>query len=201
MPRTKEQFEEMRKATKEKIQSAAMQLFAKKGLAATNVQEIAALAGISHGLLYRHYKTKEELFYELVEMALMGLKEVSQLLKTEASPKMLMERLAQEIYDDLANNNDFMNLMILLTQATLSGDDDKVSALVEQDYIMLNSMADLIKRGQELGEFGPGEPYGMATFFFSTIQGISIMKASLQARFKMPSRSLLTRFLYQEGDD
>ena len=90
MPRTKKQFEEMRNATKEKIQTAAMHLFAQKGLAATNVQEIADAAGISIGLLYRHYKTKEALFYELVEFAIEGLKEISDRLQSDESPKEIL---------------------------------------------------------------------------------------------------------------
>lgn len=66
MPQTKEQFEEIRNKTREKIQLATMQLFVQKGYISTNVQEIADLADISIGLLYRHYKGKEELFNELV---------------------------------------------------------------------------------------------------------------------------------------
>lgn len=46
------------------IQSAAMQLFVQKGYGSTNVQDIADTAGISIGLLYRHYKSKETLFDE-----------------------------------------------------------------------------------------------------------------------------------------
>ena len=55
MPRTKEQFENMRKATRDKIQLAAMKLFVQKGFGSTCVHEIADLAGISIGLLYRQY--------------------------------------------------------------------------------------------------------------------------------------------------
>jgi AcrR family transcriptional regulator len=66
LPQTKEQFEEIRNKTREKIQLATMQLFVQKEYISTNVQEIADLADISIGLLYRHYKGKEELFNELV---------------------------------------------------------------------------------------------------------------------------------------
>jgi AcrR family transcriptional regulator len=44
MPRTKQQNEQIRNATREKIQSAAMQLFVQKGFGSTNVQDIADLA-------------------------------------------------------------------------------------------------------------------------------------------------------------
>lgn len=199
MPRTKKQFEEMRNATREKIQTVAMHLFAQKGLAATNVQEIADAAGISIGLLYRHYKTKEALFYELVEFALAGLKEISGRLQSDESPKVIMEHIVDEIYEDLANNDDFTNLLVLLTQAALAGkEDSKVAGFLEQDFTMLQAMADLIRRGQELGEFRLGDPFEMAMFFFSAIQGITISKAAFQPVFKLPAKSMLTQILYEE---
>jgi len=199
MPRTKKQFEEMRNATKEKIQTAAMHLFAQKGLAATNVQEIADAAGISIGLLYRHYKTKEALFYELVEFAIEGLKEISDRLQSDESPKEIVKRFVDEIYEDIANNEDFTNLLVLLTQAMLAGkEDSRLASLLEQDFTMLQSMADLIRRGQELAEFRSGDPFEMSMFFFSAIQGITICKAVFQSVFRLPAKSLLTRFLYEE---
>ncbi|MEH7252929.1 TetR family transcriptional regulator [Neobacillus niacini] len=44
MPRIKEQYEALRTATKNKIHSASIKLFAKKGFAATSVQDIADTA-------------------------------------------------------------------------------------------------------------------------------------------------------------
>jgi len=199
MPRTKKQFEEMRISTREKIQSAAMYLFAKKGLAATNVQEIADAAGISIGLLYKHYKTKDALFYELVEFAFNGLKDINLRLCVDESPKVILEQIIDEIYEDLGNNEDFSNLMNLLTQVILSGKEDKkLAGLLEQDFKMFQSLSDLIKRGQELGEFRSGDSFEMAILFFSVIQGLTIFRTALQPVFKVPAKSLMTSFLYEE---
>ena len=199
MPRTKEQFEEMRNATKEKIQAAAMELFARKGLAATNVQEIADTADISIGLLYRHYKTKEELFYELVDFAHKGLMELNLRLQSDASPRELIKQIIKEVYNDLAVNNDFINLMILLTQAVLQREEgSKLSGLLDQDYIMIQALAGLIRLGQEAGEFRRGDPYEMSVFFFSAVQGLAISKKAFGAAFRMPAESMLTQIFYDE---
>ncbi|MGI9261431.1 MAG: TetR/AcrR family transcriptional regulator [Woeseiaceae bacterium] len=48
------------------IAEAAMQTFAEKGYAATKVEEVARRAGVSKGLLYLYFKTKEELFKAVV---------------------------------------------------------------------------------------------------------------------------------------
>lgn len=46
---------------KEAVISAAAALFAEKGPAATSIREIAAAAGVNHGLLHRHFGGKAEL--------------------------------------------------------------------------------------------------------------------------------------------
>jgi AcrR family transcriptional regulator len=48
------------------ITEAAMETFAEKGYAATRVEDVARRAGISKGLLYLYFKTKEELFKAVI---------------------------------------------------------------------------------------------------------------------------------------
>ena len=48
------------------ITAAALAAFAEKGYAATRVDEVARRAGVSKGLLYLYFKTKEELFKAVV---------------------------------------------------------------------------------------------------------------------------------------
>ena len=201
MPRTKEQFEEMRNKTRDKIQLAAMQLFVQKGYSSTNVQEIADLAGISIGLLYRHYKTKEELFNELVEYSINGIKGVSDLFKQDDSPKKLIEQFINEIYNDMVNGDELSNLLILMTQSIFSGVTHNVeNEIYKQDTEMLNATENLIKKGQEIGEFRSGNPYELAIFFYSTIQGLAMMKVMVKDSFIMPSPSIITAFLVKEGE-
>ncbi len=48
------------------ITEAALAAFAEKGYAATRVDEVAKRAGISKGLLYLYFKTKEDLFKAVI---------------------------------------------------------------------------------------------------------------------------------------
>jgi AcrR family transcriptional regulator len=48
------------------ITDAAMAAFAEKGYAATRVEEVAKRAGVSKGLLYLYFKTKEDLFKAVI---------------------------------------------------------------------------------------------------------------------------------------
>ena len=50
----------------QEITAAAFAAFAEKGYAATRVEEVAKRAGVSKGLLYLYFKTKEDLFKAVI---------------------------------------------------------------------------------------------------------------------------------------
>lgn len=67
MPRTKDQFEEMRLKSKENIIQAALKLFSTKGYHATSTSAIAKEAGVAAGLMYNYFSSKEELLVSIID--------------------------------------------------------------------------------------------------------------------------------------
>ncbi|MEJ2103763.1 MAG: TetR/AcrR family transcriptional regulator, partial [Ignavibacteriaceae bacterium] len=65
-PRTKDKFEEIRQKSREKIENIALELFALNGYHATSISKIAKSAGISKGLLYNYYESKEQLLNAVI---------------------------------------------------------------------------------------------------------------------------------------
>jgi AcrR family transcriptional regulator len=65
VPRSKEQFEEIRKKTKGNILNAALKLFAEKGYHGTSMNDIANAAKISKGLAYNYFESKQEIIKEI----------------------------------------------------------------------------------------------------------------------------------------
>lgn len=61
MPRTAQQFENIREEKKSLIMNTALELFAVNGYHATTISSIARSAGISKGLLYNYFESKDEL--------------------------------------------------------------------------------------------------------------------------------------------
>ncbi len=60
-PRTEEQFEDIREGKKKLILDTALGLFANKGYHASSISMITKEAGISKGLIYNYFKSKEDL--------------------------------------------------------------------------------------------------------------------------------------------
>ncbi|MCK4629937.1 MAG: TetR/AcrR family transcriptional regulator [Bacteroidales bacterium] len=65
-PRTSKQFEEMRESKRKLIMESALKLFASHGFFDTSVNMISKDAGISKGLMYNYFKSKEELLRSVV---------------------------------------------------------------------------------------------------------------------------------------
>jgi AcrR family transcriptional regulator len=66
-PRTQEQFEEMRISRREQIMNAALELFASEGYSHCSISQLASHAGISKGLMYNYFDSKEALLVAIIE--------------------------------------------------------------------------------------------------------------------------------------
>lgn len=63
-PRTSHQFEDIRKEKRHLILESALIVFAKKGYHSASIANIASEAGISKGLIYNYFKSKEDILKE-----------------------------------------------------------------------------------------------------------------------------------------
>ena len=66
-PRTKEQFVEIRENRKEQIMQVALELFASEGYAHCSISKLAESAGISKGLMYNYFESKEQLLAAILD--------------------------------------------------------------------------------------------------------------------------------------
>jgi len=62
----KPRFQRRKEDRPAEITEAAMEAFAEQGFAATKVEDVARRAGVSKGLLYLYFKTKEDLFKAVI---------------------------------------------------------------------------------------------------------------------------------------
>ncbi len=66
-PRTKAQFEEIREAATERILNSALEVFGTYGYESATISQIARHAGISKGLIYNYFSSKEDLLKSLID--------------------------------------------------------------------------------------------------------------------------------------
>ena len=68
MALSKEKQQQIHETRKKQILDAAMELFDTHGYTDTKISDIAAKADISKGLVYRYFKSKEDILYALSEI-------------------------------------------------------------------------------------------------------------------------------------
>ena len=113
-PKTQLQNEQIRLESKHKIMEAAFKLIAKNGYEATSIASIAKEAGVSKGLLYNYFSSKEELVKALV----MGATEEADKLVNELmspEPKITLKNIFQWFFTEMRERPDHWKLMTELT--------------------------------------------------------------------------------------
>jgi AcrR family transcriptional regulator len=96
MPRKRLTREESREQTRERLLEAAAAVLVKKGLPGTSVEDIAGHAGYTRGAFYSNFKSKTDLFIELLKRDHSHIQEdLQQLLDADLSNEDLQKQLAQ----------------------------------------------------------------------------------------------------------
>lgn len=110
MPRTKEQFEEIRKKTKHKILENALMLFAEKGFKGTSISDIAKSAGISKGLAYNYFKNKDELMLAVFGLLAEEFGEIFLSMENESNPSRKLKEMINITFKKLHEDEKFWRL-------------------------------------------------------------------------------------------
>ena len=110
-PKTKNQFEQIRKESKAKILDAALKLFGTQGYQNTSISEIMKLAGVSKGLMYHYFSNKEELIKQLL---LDVFKETDELLfvASKATSSEAFENMLRAFFKSLRDDFEKLTLWI-----------------------------------------------------------------------------------------
>ena len=114
MPRTAEQNEEIRQATRNAIVEAAMRCFAQRGYAQTTIRHIAAEAGISIGLMYHYFDSKEALLQAVFEKCMAVLSGVLVEAYRGSEPGRRIPNLLRAMFGMLEEDRAFWTLFQML---------------------------------------------------------------------------------------
>ncbi len=162
---------------KESILSAALELFANDGYSATSTSKIAKKAGVSEGLIFRHFENKKGLLDAIVESAQLRLSEISAHILFESDPKQVIHKTIELPFNIAANNKmeiDFWKLQFKLKWEVEYNNPNKMKPVIdkltwafselnyeepEKEAILLNQIIDAISIGILRDGNEPQEPF------------------------------------------
>ena len=202
MPRNKEANQKVKDERREKILSSALSLFASKGLAATKISDIAKKTGMSQGLVYHYYKSKEEIFIWLIANAMAKMNEAA--LNLEKLPVSAREKIiiaVDGLLKGFETNDSTASYYFLITQTALADayPDEAKEIIRSQNDVKYDVISRILTEGQQDGTIKDNNPREMATIFFSSINGLALNKAIYGNRFTMPDKRILLSMFLKEN--
>lgn len=197
MQRTDAAERRPRDAQRANILDGARRVFARKGKAAT-MADVAEAAGVSQGLAYRYFASKQEIYRELAEQALeqAELATAQPAHESSATPG---ERLALLIRRVVEHRRDHLEVVQLLDQA-LSSDrppDDIAERIRRRREGFLSELRQLIVAGQATGEVAAGDPDQLVLAISACLEGLTRFGLQHPEQFAQlcPDASILLRML------
>ncbi|WNG25183.1 TetR/AcrR family transcriptional regulator [Cystobacter fuscus] len=191
MPRTAEQFEQLKGERRQALLGVARRVFARKGLAATKIGEIAAEMGISYGLVYHYFPHKETLFAAAIEDALQAWETFfADVQRTPGTPWERLERVCTRMIQSVHEEPE---TLLLIVRALTEDEAPRAvrDALARYKRQCHEQVAGLIAEGQRTGDVASGAPMDIARAMMALIQGLAISRALDEHAPPLPIEVLL----------
>ncbi|HOK26428.1 MAG TPA: TetR/AcrR family transcriptional regulator [Bacteroidales bacterium] len=185
-PRTSIQLEKIREAKRSLIMQSALEHFAKNGYYATTISHIAKHAGISKGLMYNYFPSKEALLKEIIYNYIQEIYQYFDINRDGYLTEEEFEYFIHQIYRTLKEKKSFFQLlfqMMMQSEVRLklielqksietlaARSDDSITALEKQIY---KTLSDYFKRKKEKA----GQEYDSdleLNIFIYTIKGFAL---------------------------
>lgn len=168
-PRTKEQFEAIREKSKAKIMQVAFELFAEHGYYRTSIAQVAAKAGVSKGLIYNYFESKEALLMALVRSAFEKVFEYFPYMgeTSKESAEKILEQYIRDSVKLLSKEKGFWRMVYALIL-------QKEVASILQPMIVEYTEAYMPMIYNVFKELGAKNPVMSATLFGAHFDGIAL---------------------------
>jgi AcrR family transcriptional regulator len=201
MPRNKEANQKVKDERREQILAAALELFARKGLVATRISDISSKTGISQGLIYHYYKSKEEVFNWIICNAVEKMNTAAlELEKLPLSAKDKIILAVEQLLKGFDLRVETAYYYFLITQAALSDafPQEARDFILSQNNVKYEVIKRIFVQGQKEGTVRNFDASQMTTLFFSTINGLALNKAINGPNAKMPDKRIILNMFLNE---
>ena len=199
-PRGKQLNEQMRAEAKSRITAAALEVFSEYGYHGATMEQIMRVSGLSKGLVYHYFPSKEKIFIHLVDTAL----EISRNTWEDAfaSPGTAWEKI-EKLSDNIAKiafTGESSRYSLIMIQAVTQG--KGIPGLLEHVFQRLafyNELLPLIIEAQKSGEAAPGDPGLLMLKYVSLVQGLALFLLNDDEMKKKVTPEILTSVLRNPG--
>ena len=173
-------------------------MFFRDGFVNANLDEVAAIAEVAKGTLYRHFDSKADLYVAVLSHNGQVFEERMREAAHRASAAAdRIRQVGRFYYEHWMKNREYFQIFWALDNQDLIGElppgvVDEVTKLWEN---CLRILADVIKGGVDAGDFAPCDPWEVANILWTVANGL------IQTEHVAPRRQLRRRELGRVFDD
>lgn len=174
MGRNEEKNLEQRKIMMEKIEDGALYYFAKYGLAGAKISNLSKYLGISQGLLYRYYSSKEELF-RVVSKKWIEMRDANfqGLVDAPISGKEKILFLTNYVKTSMIKDKKFAAFFTIFENDSLTSGTKEGTIFHKWSNEPIVMLARIIEQGQKEGEVHLGNSAQMAISYWGLVFSMS----------------------------
>ncbi len=176
---------EHKKAVKKRILHAAEDLFSSKGYHETSMDNIVEKSGMSKGAIYGHFKSKENLFLEILEKQQTStLSQIKSSFSPKDSPMKKLEKAVEMAFSSQVEHSREtcrMNLEFFVAVPKI----EALKPRLENRYATVHKfIAEIIEEGVKKGEFRQDiDVDSLVSIIIATLDGLSLHWATLGPDF------------------
>lgn len=174
----------------------AIDVFSRKGLAGTKIKDIAQKAGFSQGFVYNYFKSKDDIFTKIFDLALDGAgNSVKYASELKGTPYQKIYWLTEAYLSPEGISMHHWRL-IMLQAITSEGIPEEAKRIAKEKVNKpFEYMLPILIQGQSMGEIVREDPLMLAITYFSFIQGLGITRVQNGNNIPFPSIDMVLSFL------
>jgi len=200
-PRKKEQNEHMRAEALAKINGAALKVFARYGYYGATMKQIARATGLSYGLVYHYFPSKEKVFRSLLDFALeIPMAALNAIFDGPGTAWEKIENLSAILVGSSLSGESSLYFFFVLQAMTqgkgipgVRGQVDKRITAYYEKFIPF------LIQAQQSGEAVKGDPAALTAAYFSFVQGLALLAFQGKGMEKKITPGMLTNVLRNGG--
>jgi TetR/AcrR family transcriptional regulator len=151
------------------ILDVATQIFSRQGFQGATTRQIAQQSGVTEALIFRHFPTKDDLYWAVIErkiIAAAGAKRIAETLKGGGSDREILSAIAAQILERRAKDQTLSRLLIYTAL-----ENHRLSGRFFRNYVAeyYELLADYIRQGIEQGRFRRVSPLLAARAFLGMV--------------------------------
>lgn len=178
----------------------ALDVFARKGLAAAKIKDIAEKAGFSQGFVYNYFKSKDDIFTRIVDLAAEGAgATVQKAAAMDGTPYEKIYWMTEALLSPESIAMQHWRLIMIQAATSEAMPEEAKRISKEKMKKPFEHMVPLILEGQRTGELVQENPLMLAITYFSIIQGLGITRMQGSREMPFPTTAMVLSFIRAPG--